>query len=123
MPLLFANYRRKVFSHVAAHLVWISNQRVRREWPVLAEHVKISPAYDWYYVDSFAMHRFCISVTYSKCSKILCSFIFLFSNKMLIFRAGIHKTLVRRANREDPYQTASLEAGLHCLTFLFRKHS
>ena len=31
-------------------------------------------------------------------------------NEMLIFRAGIHKMLVRIANREDPDQTASSEA-------------
>ena len=36
----------------------------------------------------------------------------LFSNKMLIFRAGIHKMLVRIANREDLDQTTSLEALL-----------
>ena len=38
--------------------------------------------------------------------------IFLFSNKMLVFRAGIHKILVGIANREDPDQTASEEAVL-----------
>ena len=38
------------------------------------------------------------------------TFLFLFSNKMLVFRAGIHKMLVRIANREDPDQTASSEA-------------
>ena len=47
---------------------------------------------------------------YGKCSKILNTFLILFSNKMLIFRAGIHKILVRIANREDPDQTASSEA-------------
>ena len=31
------------------------------------------------------------------------------SNKMLVFRAGIHKMLPRIANSEDPDQTASLE--------------
>ena len=39
--------------------------------------------------------------TYSKCSKILNTFLFLFSNKMII-RAGMHKMLVIIANREDP---------------------
>ena len=38
----------------------------------------------------------------SKFLKILNTFFFLFSHKMLIFRAGIHKMLVRIANREDP---------------------
>ena len=35
---------------------------------------------------------------------------FQFSNKMLGFRAGIHKMLVTIANREDPEHTASSEA-------------
>ena len=37
-------------------------------------------------------------------------FLFLISNKMLVFRAGICNMLVRIANREDPDQTASSEA-------------
>ena len=47
------------------------------------------------------------SKTYSKCSKISNNFLFLFSNKMLIFRAGILNMQVKIANREDPNQTAS----------------
>ena len=47
---------------------------------------------------------------YGKCFKILNTFLFLFSNKMLLIMAGIHKMLVRTANREDPDQTASSEA-------------
>ena len=42
--------------------------------------------------------------------KILNTFLFLFSNKMLVFRAGIHKFLVKVPNREDPDQTASSKA-------------
>ena len=38
------------------------------------------------------------------------TFLFLFSTKMLIIRAGIHKMLVRIANSRDPDQTASAEA-------------
>ena len=38
------------------------------------------------------------------------SFLFLFSNKILLIRAGIYKMLVRIANREEPDQTASSEA-------------
>ena len=38
--------------------------------------------------------------------------LFLFSNKMLVFRAGIHKMVVRTANREDSDQAASSEAVL-----------
>ena len=34
----------------------------------------------------------------------------LLSNKLFDFSAGIHKMLTRIANREDPYQTASLKA-------------
>ena len=37
-------------------------------------------------------------------------FSFLFSNKMLVIKVGIHMMLVRKANREDPDQTASEEA-------------
>ena len=37
------------------------------------------------------------------------TFLFLFSNKRLVFRAGIYKILVRIANRKDPDQTASAE--------------
>ena len=46
---------------------------------------------------------------YGKCSKILNTFHFLFSYKMLVIKAGICKKLVRLANREDPDQTASSE--------------
>ena len=44
---------------------------------------------------------------YSKCSKILNAFLFLFSNRMLVIGAGIHKLFARIANWEDPDQTAS----------------
>ena len=36
------------------------------------------------------------------CYKISKTFLFLFSNKMLVFMAGIHKMPVRKANIEDP---------------------
>ena len=52
----------------------------------------------------------CACYIYGKCSKILNTFLFLISNKLLVFRTGIHKMLVRIAIREDPDQTASLEA-------------
>ena len=39
---------------------------------------------------------------YDKWSKFFNTFLFLFSNKMLVFRAGIHKMLARIVNREDP---------------------
>ena len=47
---------------------------------------------------------------YGKCSKIWNAFHFLVSKKKCITRAGIHKVIVRIANREDPAQTASSEA-------------
>ena len=50
------------------------------------------------------------SSTYGKCSKILNTFLFLVSNKLLLFMAGYHKMLVRTANTENPDQTASSEA-------------
>ena len=45
-----------------------------------------------------------------KCSNILNNFLFLFPYKMLVIRTGIHKMLVRIANKEVPDQTASSEA-------------
>ena len=45
-------------------------------------------------------------IDYGKYSKILNTFLFLFSKK----GAGIHQKLVRIANSEDPGQTASPEA-------------
>ena len=51
-----------------------------------------------------------ILIAYCKCSKILNTFLILFSNKVLIIKAEIHKMSVRIANRKDPDQTASLEA-------------
>ena len=50
---------------------------------------------------------------YSKCSKILNTFLFLFSNKILVIE--IHIILVRTAHREDLLQKQS-DLGLHCLS-------
>ena len=47
---------------------------------------------------------------YRKCSKMSNTFLYLFLNKMLIIRAGIHRMLVRITNGEDPDQTAFDEA-------------
>ena len=44
---------------------------------------------------------------YGKCSKISNTFLFLFSNKMLVLRAGIHKMLVRITNWENPDRSGS----------------
>ena len=57
--------------------------------------------------DGYMFKKF---LRYGKCCKFSNTFLFLFSNKMLIFWAGIHKMLTRIANREDPDQTASKEA-------------
>ena len=64
---------------------------------------------------------FCITVKVLKFQTLF----FLFSNKMLVFSTGIHKTHVRIANREDPDQTASSEAvrsgsALFVYTFLYQ---
>ena len=51
-----------------------------------------------------------------KCSKIPNTFLFLFSNKMMVICAGIHKLLVWLANREDPDQS---DLVLSCCLGLF----
>ena len=43
----------------------------------------------------------CYPYQYGICSKITNKFLFLFSNKMWVIRAGIYKYLVRTASRED----------------------
>ena len=45
-----------------------------------------------------------------KCTKISNTFLFLFSNKMIVTRTGIHKMLFGIANRENHDQTASSDA-------------
>ena len=49
-------------------------------------------------------------IGYGKCSTISNTCLFPLSNKLLVIKAGIHKMLVRKTNREDPDQTASFEA-------------
>ena len=56
---------------------------------------------------------------YGKCSKIYNTFLFLFSNRMLVIRAGIHDILTRIANREDPDQTAYSDMSLPSLSKSF----
>ena len=54
---------------------------------------------------------------FGKCSKISNTCYFLFSKKMWVIRAGIHKMHARVANREDPDQTnKQSDLGLHCLS-------
>ena len=48
-------------------------------------------------------------------------FLFLFATKMLVIKGVIHKMLIRKANREDPDQTASSEVCTVCLS-LFGRH-
>ena len=48
--------------------------------------------------------------SYGKLFKISNTLLFIFLDKMLVIRTGIHKMLVRIANRTDPDQTASSEA-------------
>ena len=49
--------------------------------------------------------------------KVLNTFLFLFSNKMLVIKAGIHKIFIKIANREDPDQTASSDITLKMTVF------
>ena len=58
----------------------------------------------------FSLHTLYLSP--GKCSKIWNTFFFLYSNKMFVFRAGIHNMLVRIANRGDPDQS---DLGLRCI--------
>ena len=59
------------------------------------------------------------NLTTVKCSKLLNTFLFLFSNIMLFFKAESQKMLVKIANRKDPDQTASSEAVCY-VSALFR---
>ena len=58
----------------------------------------------------FKLHVHLSLIGYGNYSRIKNTFLFLFSNKILVFKAGIHKILVRIANRGGPDQTASSEA-------------
>ena len=49
-----------------------------------------------------------LGVDYGKCSKISTTFPFLSSDKVFVFRAGIHKRLYRIVNREDPGPVSAL---------------
>ena len=51
-----------------------------------------------------------VFMNYFACSKISNTFLFLFASEMYVIRAGIHKMLIRIANRENANQTASSEA-------------
>ena len=47
------------------------------------------------------------NLLYGKCSKNWNTFLFLFSNKMLVFGVRSHEMLVKLGNKEDSNQTAS----------------
>ena len=47
--------------------------------------------------------------SYGKSSRIWNTLIFIFLNKMLVIRTGIHKMFVRIANRADPDEIVSSE--------------
>ena len=62
-------------------------------------------------VENFAKHKVlaylvgkCIGLDNGNCSKMLNTFLFLFSNKMWVIKAGIHKMLVRIASRETLFR-------------------
>ena len=84
----------------------------------MSQFIQISglPTYTWDWrlildVNDLNLSLAYIGVTYyGKCSKISNTYPFLFSKKLLAISVGIHKMLVRIANREDPDQTASEEA-------------
>ena len=49
---------------------------------------------------------------YSKCSNVLNTFFLLFSNKMLVVRAGIHKMLVRTSKQGRPWSDCFFRSSL-----------
>ena len=71
----------------------------------------------------------CINGYFSKCSKILNTFLFLLSNKMLVFRAGIHKMLILENMSQTGKTMIRLllkkqsDLGLPSLSRLFRQAS
>ena len=58
-------------------------------------------------INMISEDNYMIFSIYGNCFKTLNTFLFPFSNKILVIRTGIHKRLVRIANREDPDQTVS----------------
>ena len=62
------------------------------------------------------LHQLMVNFTYySKCSNFSNTFLFLFSNKMLVIRAGIHKIIFRIAKLGMLLQKQS-DLVLHCLS-------
>ena len=59
---------------------------------------------------------------YGKCLKISNTFLFLFSNKMLVNRAGIHNMLARIANSEYPDQTDTMKTLIRLLLQTSHEH-
>ena len=87
--------------------------------PVVIQTFVLS-IFEWPFYTGFTVIK--IS-KYGKCFKILNTFLFLFSNKMLVFRAGIHKTLVRYHKQTGKTLTRlplllqkQSDLGLQCLS-------
>ena len=59
------------------------------------------------------MNLFIVNVNVLKISN---TFLFLLSNKLLVFRAGIYKMIVRIANWDDPDLLKQSDLVLHCLS-------
>ena len=60
-------------------------------------------------------------VRYGQCSKIVNTFLFLFLNKMLVFRAGIYFSLLEQQRRNTLIRLLlqKTDLGLHCLSKFF----
>ena len=72
--------------------------------------------------DKMDFRRLKFWAKYGKCLKISNTFLFLFSNKMLVIRAGIHNMVVRIANSEDPDQTATTKTLIRLLLQTSHEH-
>ena len=86
------------YSSIQSHPQDISGLRTH-------ENIHLTQTRAQFKVSSLRTHE---TQMYGKCSKILNTFPFLCSNKMLVIRAGTHKMLVRIENGVDPDQTASV---------------
>ena len=73
-------------------------------------------------IKEIQMQQVTILINFGKSSKISSTFLFLFSAKMLVIRAGIHKMLVKIANRWTLIRLLlkkQSDLGLHCLPMPF----
>ena len=72
--------------------------------------------------DNIDFPRLKIWAKYGKCLKNSNTFLFLFSNKMLVIRAGIHNMLARIANSEYPDQTDTTKTLIRLLLQTSSEH-